>query len=62
MAALKRIMKEYKDLTTENPFEDESCTVQTKNDDYFQWQATITGPQQTPYEVILINHIIQSTV
>jgi ubiquitin-protein ligase len=50
MAALKRIMKEYKELTIDQPFEDDICTVQTKNDDYFNWQATISGPQGTPYE------------
>jgi len=50
MAALKRIMKEYKELTVDAPFEDECCTVQPKNDDYFAWQATITGPPGTPYE------------
>lgn len=43
-AALKRIMREYKEITVDAPFEDESCTVLTKNDDYFAWQATITGP------------------
>ena len=37
-------MKEYKELTVDAPFEDECCTVQPKNDDYFAWQATITGP------------------
>jgi len=50
MAALKRIMKEYKELTVDAPFDDECCTVQPKNDDYFAWQATITGPSGTPYE------------
>jgi len=50
MAALKRIMKEYKELTVDDPFEDDICTVSAKNDDYFAWQATITGPASTPYE------------
>jgi len=50
MAALKRIMREYKELTVDSPFADESCTVQPKGDDYFSWQATITGPPSTPYE------------
>lgn len=50
MAALKRIMKEYKELTVDDPFPDDSCTVQPKQDDYFHLQATITGPSGTPYE------------
>ena len=50
MAALKRIMREYKELTVDAPFPDDSCTVQPKGDDYFAWQATITGPPSTPYE------------
>jgi len=50
MAALKRIMREYKELTVDAPFEDDICTVQPKNEDYFAWQATITGPVGTPYE------------
>jgi len=49
MAALRRIMKEFKELTVDDPFEDDMCTVQPKNDDYFNWQATITGPAGTPY-------------
>lgn len=53
MAALKRIMKEYKELTVDAPFEDECCTVQPKNDDYFAWQATITGPVSSTYNITL---------
>jgi len=49
-SALKRIMRELKELTTDAPFEEERCTVLTKNDDYFAWQATLTGPPGTPYE------------
>ena len=36
-------VQEYKELS-DNPFPDDSCTVQPKNDDYMFWQATITGP------------------
>jgi ubiquitin-conjugating enzyme E2 D/E len=37
-------MREYKELTVDAPFENDACTVQPKNDDYMQWQATLTGP------------------
>jgi len=50
MAALRRIMVEYKKLTVDDPFPDESVTVQAKNEDYFSWQSTLTGPSGTPYE------------
>jgi len=50
MSALKRIMREYKELTQDAPFENDACTVQPKNDDYMQWQATLTGPAGSPYE------------
>jgi ubiquitin-protein ligase len=37
-------------LTIDEPFEDDICTVQTKDDNYYAWQATVTGPLCTPYE------------
>jgi len=51
MAALKRIMKEYKELSIDSPFADDICSVSLKGDgDYYSWQATISGPVGTPYE------------
>ena len=44
VALRARIMREYKELTVDAPFENDACTVQPKNDDYMQWQATLTGP------------------
>lgn len=46
---MKRIMREYKELTQDAPFENDACTVQPKNDNYLVWQATINGPESTPY-------------
>lgn len=43
-------MKEFKDITVDNPFDNDMCTVAPKNDNYFTWQATLTGPAGTPYE------------
>jgi len=49
MSVMKRVMKELKELQ-ENPLPDDSATVQPVNEDYMHWQATLTGPQGTPYE------------
>jgi hypothetical protein len=53
-----RIMREYKELTVDAPFENDACTVQPKNDDYMQWQATLTGPagqsRGTPQSMLLV--------
>jgi len=50
MASLKRITKEYKDLTVDRPFEDDSASVSLLKDDYYHWQVTILGQEDTPYQ------------
>lgn len=40
-------MKEYKDLTND---EDPSFTAgPVREDDFFEWEALITGPEGTPF-------------
>ncbi|KND02364.1 ubiquitin-conjugating enzyme E2-18 kDa [Spizellomyces punctatus DAOM BR117] len=46
--ALKRLMTEYKELTT-NPPEGITAGPITE-DDFFTWEALIPGPDDTPYE------------
>jgi hypothetical protein len=42
-----RLMKEYKDLTND---EDPSFTAgPIREDDFFEWEALITGPEGTPF-------------
>ncbi len=49
MKALARLKKELKELQTD-PLATLGVTVGlVKNDDYFHWQITMLGPQDTPY-------------
>ncbi|KAJ3024026.1 Ubiquitin-conjugating enzyme E2 7 [Thoreauomyces humboldtii] len=46
--ALKRLMTEYKELTTNAP--DGITAGPVNEDDFFTWEALIAGPDDTPYE------------
>ena len=48
MAAVKRLMHEYKELTVNSP---DGITAGPMNEDNFlEWEALISGPPDTPYE------------
>jgi len=48
VSALRRLMKEYQELTENAP---EGITAGPKSEDnFFEWEAFIAGPQGTPFE------------
>ena len=47
MASLKRLQKEFQQFQKDSP---ENCSAGIVGDNYFEWEATIIGPKDTPYE------------
>ncbi|KAL7422731.1 ubiquitin conjugating enzyme Ubc7/UbcP3 [Cryptotrichosporon argae] len=47
--AVKRLMKEYKDLTAD-PIQDTLTAGPVSEDNMLEWEALLQGPEGTPYE------------
>jgi len=48
--SLKRIMRDFKNVTKDEPFENDSVVVSPKNNDYYTWELVIKGPANSPFE------------
>eukprot|EP00040_Diaphanoeca_grandis_P044416 m.12236 g.12236 ORF g.12236 m.12236 type:complete len:165 (-) comp9226_c0_seq1:47-541(-) len=48
MFALRRLMKEYKEISTSAP--EGILAGPISDDDFFEWEAVIAGPDDTPFE------------
>jgi len=48
--ALRRLMTEYKQLTTNGAPDNMFTAGPISEDDFFTWEAVIEGPQDTPFE------------
>jgi ubiquitin-conjugating enzyme E2 D len=44
---IKRLKKEFEELEKDPPH---NCSAGPKNDNLYEWEATIIGPEKTPYE------------
>lgn len=48
--ALRRLMTEYKQLTTNGSPDNMFTAGPISEDDFFTWEAVIEGPKETPFE------------
>lgn len=48
--ALRRLMTEYKQLTTNGAPDNMFTAGPISEDDFFTWEAVIDGPKDTPFE------------
>jgi ubiquitin-conjugating enzyme E2 D len=47
MSTIRRIKKEYEEITNNPPT---NCSAGPIDDNFYNWQATIMGPENSPYE------------
>ena len=55
MSTLKRLQNELKEMTTNPPT---NCSAGPINDNMYKWQATIIGPEGSPYHGGVFNLLI----
>ena len=54
--SIKRLSKELQEIQKEPPV---NCSAGPINDDLYNWEATIIGPKDTPYENGILYFIIE---